>query len=95
MYVLFDTETSQYIRKRKPYGTQVAGLPALPDKDRYERKGPAIKLARLRNASRNIPKGRVADKYYSDRPQVVVQQLDANGNIVATHDAPPNYVRLT
>lgn len=94
MYVLFDTETSQYMRKRNPFGTQVARLPDLSDKDRYERKGPAIERARLRNVGRNIPDGRVADKHYSDRPQVVVQELDASGHIVATHAAPPKYIRL-
>lgn len=96
LFLVFDTESSMYFGKG---GKQT---PSIQDARQYKRKHAAIELASLHNVSRNIPAGIKQHKNYNNRPQVVVLELDcdqSNGRIkaatiVATHSAPPSYIRI-
>jgi hypothetical protein len=90
MFALFDMESGLYVPRRQPYGP---GARSVGVEDQYMCKSSAVELASLLNVPRNIPNGRPGPcRKYSNRPQVVVQELDQNGALIATHSAPPEYI---
>jgi hypothetical protein len=88
MFVLLDTETNEYL------GPSYHTTPTIQFARIYQRKSAAIERAGVENVPRNVPKGRTPDHKYSNRPQVVVLELDLNFSVIATHTAPPRYIYL-
>jgi hypothetical protein len=89
-YVAYDTEKGGY---RSP--TSLKAYPTPQKGKGYKRLSAAIELGSLLNTPRNIPPGVPGpNKHYSNRPQVVVREFDANWELIATHAAPPTYLAI-
>ena len=83
-YVIFDQENHEFLGRSGCRSRQM---------DRaqwYQRKHAAIARASLLNVERSVPPGCQPNRYYQNRPQVVVRQYYGRG-LVATYDAPPVY----
>lgn len=84
MYILFDNEINSYIEK--PFRAPVADWHGCKP---YSRLAPAIcpiSGAGLMNTRRNAP--------YTQRPQVEVHEVDADGVVLKVHQAPPSYIKV-
>ena len=97
MFVPYDQETGQYInnlrwdRQRDDYQQTSDFRKAR----RYKRRHAAIEFASLKNVNRNIPKGVPGpNKHYQNRPQVVVHEINGQGQVVQVLSAPPQYIYL-
>lgn len=84
MYVLFDTEINSYLEK--PFRTPVTTWRGCKPYSRLAFALSPVSGAGLMNTNRNPP--------YTQRPQVEVHELDANGNILKVHQAPPSYIKI-
>ena len=97
MFVPYDQESGQYInnlrwdRQRDDYQQTLDFRKAR----QYKRRHAAIEFASLKNVNRNIPKGVPApNKHYQNRPQVVVHEINSQGQVVQVLAAPPQYIYL-
>ena len=88
-YVLFDSEAGGYMKD--PYSNKRYNMPS--DGKLYKQRKSAIYAAGLQNVTRNIPPGYSApNKYYQNRPQVEVYEVDSGWNVISIHQALPQYI---
>lgn len=96
VFVLFDNEAGLYTDYNQidPKTSTWHLRKSYNDVQNYKRRYAAIEAASMMNVNRNVPAGFTSNHKYQNRPQVVVLEIDDQGNIVQTYQAPPRYIYL-